>query len=607
VLALALTALFTSTIPAFALAANTVGNDRSFIDRPDEVSGFQLHFIYVVPADGKDQHFDTNGQIATWLNYSEAWLEKMIGHQLVIDKYQGAYDITFMKSHYSVEMLQNQMKPDKSASPTKVLDELAAEYLQTNLDPAPNKTYMFLFSEPLSKTSCGLGGINSDVALGFTGPGCWSGPTEDTNSLTGLGKMSKTILHEIFHTLGVAHLCINNSDIMIGSPECNIATDYGQVPLTLDLQHTNYSGGDASGVDILKMPVWTDGTGTDSYRDLTSLKSYSAQIIHPGNSIPYVIAGKTSAPFSWDFSKEVSPSPLASLKCLLTSGDKSLVGITSGQACTFDIPSNWRVGKNFTASAIFQNGPFRAQVQTQGIVVRNDLSSSECTGFACFVGGSTTLQSNCWSAGINQFDLQQSVEGKWLKVASIPTLPSTNCSSPDTNLVAKYKITFDEPGIYQYRFYFPGSAKLTPAIDGPSATIIVNSYDPEPSEKAISLAKTAPQLVAAQLKLDQNLEINAVKESAGKIAAMKIAREETVKANLAKAIADQAVLDGTSISKSEPSPSASPSASPSPSPTLISPPPAVSRLRTIICVKGKRIRKITAINSKCPSGYKLKV
>ena len=64
-----------------------------------------------------------------------------------------------------------------------------------------------------------------------------------------------------------------------------------------------------------------------------------------------------------------------------------------------------------------------------------------------------------------------------------------------------------------------------------------------------------------------------------------------------------------------PTPSASPSVTPSPTPTATpsksaTPTPSktatVSKKKTITCVKGKLTKKVTAVNPKCPSGYKKK-
>jgi hypothetical protein len=50
-------------------------------------------------------------------------------------------------------------------------------------------------------------------------------------------------------------------------------------------------------------------------------------------------------------------------------------------------------------------------------------------------------------------------------------------------------------------------------------------------------------------------------------------------------------------------PQPSESASPAPSPSVK---PAVAKKTSITCVKGKTSKKVTAVNPKCPTGYKKK-
>ena len=53
-----------------------------------------------------------------------------------------------------------------------------------------------------------------------------------------------------------------------------------------------------------------------------------------------------------------------------------------------------------------------------------------------------------------------------------------------------------------------------------------------------------------------------------------------------------------------------PVAAPTPTPTpVVSPSPdskTIAKSKTITCVKGKLIKKVTALNPKCPVGYKVK-
>ena len=65
------------------------------------------------------------------------------------------------------------------------------------------------------------------------------------------------------------------------------------------------------------------------------------------------------------------------------------------------------------------------------------------------------------------------------------------------------------------------------------------------------------------------------------------------------------VLTGSSISEVTPTPSATPTPTPSPTQTA-APQKSPVKKSTIICLKGKTTKKLTAVTPKCPSGYKKK-
>jgi hypothetical protein len=72
-----------------------------------------------------------------------------------------------------------------------------------------------------------------------------------------------------------------------------------------------------------------------------------------------------------------------------------------------------------------------------------------------------------------------------------------------------------------------------------------------------------------------------------------------------------AVVTPTPTPTPSPSPTPTPTiiSSPSPTPTVIAPLPtqaAANKKITITCLKGKTVKKVTAVNPKCPKGYKKK-
>ena len=88
-----LTILLTS---ASAGAAST--RDRAVTDMPDDISGPQVHFLYVVPSDGADGQLDTNGVMEQSIARIENWVVTQTGNQaLKVDTYKGVPDITFFR------------------------------------------------------------------------------------------------------------------------------------------------------------------------------------------------------------------------------------------------------------------------------------------------------------------------------------------------------------------------------------------------------------------------------------------------------------------------------------------------------------------------------
>ena len=148
--------------------ASAAAIDRSAVDRPDEVSGFQIHLVYVVPNGSTDLNVDTNGQIDAWVKEGNAWLSNKVGHSLQFDTFQGLTDVTFLSSKYRV--------PELCLSNCKTLSKLKDEYVEQNPNFDNSKTLLFILSDNLDPDSCGWGNYASNLApehsFGDTGGGC---------------------------------------------------------------------------------------------------------------------------------------------------------------------------------------------------------------------------------------------------------------------------------------------------------------------------------------------------------------------------------------------------------------------------------------------------
>lgn len=83
-------------------ARTAAARDRAVTDMPDDISGAQVHFLYVVPSDGADGQLDTNGAMEQSITRIERWVVKQAGNQgLRVDTYNGVPDITFVRLPHS--------------------------------------------------------------------------------------------------------------------------------------------------------------------------------------------------------------------------------------------------------------------------------------------------------------------------------------------------------------------------------------------------------------------------------------------------------------------------------------------------------------------------
>jgi hypothetical protein len=261
---LSLLAVGTCTIVAsqsgdeFTLAAKEVSqsfilsNDRVLSDQPDSLTGYQIKAIYVVPSDGTDRSYDTNGYIASILREGNTFIKSQIGREYQIDSVGNDYDIQFFRSAY----------------PTSYF--LSADYLDSDLAKE-----MKLYENPTLERKnyhffVDVSGLRNDKACGYASkPGLHAvnvvGPSNSA-TFTCVGKSlnldnygSHIWVHESFHNLGVDHTTDDGCDFMRGSGSCSSTW-------TIDKERKRYVGSDAQGVNILTLRVWKDYTTDQSLR-----------------------------------------------------------------------------------------------------------------------------------------------------------------------------------------------------------------------------------------------------------------------------------------------------------------------------------------------------
>jgi len=237
-------------LAALSVEANiNISGARVMSDQPDTVAGFQVKAIYVVPNDGVDHSYDTNGYIAGILDEGNLYLMNQVGLRVPIDKNTVGYDIQFMRTKFSTSYL---------LSASKLNNDLLVESLLLETPGLNRKDFIFFIDVNYvwSNQFCGYAsrpGISAVVAVG---PDCTG------ESLNFKDWASATWLHELIHNFGVSHTADEPCDFMRGYPE-TLATCPSGYSLTLDKNRNRYIGSSIQGQDILKLPVWEGYTNKD--------------------------------------------------------------------------------------------------------------------------------------------------------------------------------------------------------------------------------------------------------------------------------------------------------------------------------------------------------
>jgi hypothetical protein len=235
---------------------------RATADRPDEVSGPQLHVVYAVPSDGTDRALDTTGAIESSVASFQRWLAAETGGAtLRQDTSQGSLDVTFVRLPRS--------DADIAARGAFVRDEIE-RLLRESGHVVADKLYA-VYYDGSSTFSCGGGAWPPTLpgqvaAMYLRGRPPGAAPCE-TNPLAAPGAppgyTDYAMLHELLHTLGAVpacaprhHLAGHTSD----RPDDIMWAGTGawQIPGHLDPGRDDYYGhGRADCFDLARSPYLT--------------------------------------------------------------------------------------------------------------------------------------------------------------------------------------------------------------------------------------------------------------------------------------------------------------------------------------------------------------
>ena len=190
---------------------------RALVDRPDDVTGPQIHVVYAVASDGEDLQLDRSpsspqyrrltyrnqGRVSIHLSFRtiQEWLAEQIGQQLRLDTYRGEIDVSFVRLPFT--------ETEIAADPDAMFDRVQSVVREeTRTSKALAIVYHGLAEETVIG---GLGEIEGDAAwllmrgfievTQFGGDHGWEAPYS----------VDLVMVHEIFHMMGAAPVCASRS------------------------------------------------------------------------------------------------------------------------------------------------------------------------------------------------------------------------------------------------------------------------------------------------------------------------------------------------------------------------------------------------------------
>ena len=212
--------------------------DRATMDRPDDLSGAQIHFVYAFPEDAEeDRNYDRAGDLTFIADQMQAWLQAEAGMGWRLDTYNGRLDVSSLPIRW-------QGTQDLG----RILDEFRAALEDREGRPLnPQKKYAIFFHYDGAQGAFPVEGVANDtLALTLV-----SGPFHQ--------KTAGTAIHEIIHTFGAVASCAPNATpgAHVGDSRDDIMGGGGIIGGVLDWGRDDYFRHDNAGcLDISDNPYW---------------------------------------------------------------------------------------------------------------------------------------------------------------------------------------------------------------------------------------------------------------------------------------------------------------------------------------------------------------
>jgi hypothetical protein len=170
--------------------------NRSLADRPDDITGPQVHIVYAVPFDKADRYLDTVGILKFSVRLIHNWFRHKSNLQIRFDRYNGELDITFFR----LELTSEELRPD---SPNLVLN-IESELRDAGL-LSEDKIYL-VYYDGESELACG-GASWPPVVPGQTAALYLRGKCENMQFVLEFmdfpGYWEFAAIHDLIHVLGV--------------------------------------------------------------------------------------------------------------------------------------------------------------------------------------------------------------------------------------------------------------------------------------------------------------------------------------------------------------------------------------------------------------------
>jgi len=188
----------------------TIAESRATVDRPDDVAGYQVHVMYIVPSDGIDNAYDLDGKIGLSVERWNTWLvQETGGRQIRLDTANGELDVTFVR----LDRTHSQMNAYGGGLRKQIEYEIVAK----GFDHVEKIYLVYYDGGSLETPACGMGAfppvLQGTVSAMFLT--AWPNGFDCSSvffaaSIDEPGRKDHIGIHEVLHSLGFVPSCSPN-------------------------------------------------------------------------------------------------------------------------------------------------------------------------------------------------------------------------------------------------------------------------------------------------------------------------------------------------------------------------------------------------------------